>query len=100
MFSKWVHPYMHMRFEDAMQETSGLLRRILGSPYGVAIRISHYVHHQDPKVNYNLQYLADRLRGRWRAPTPEEWDDMISLSLVEPHHRTQLEGRTFLGHPF
>jgi len=100
VFSKWVHPYMHMRFEDAMQETSGLLRRILGSPYGVAIRISHYVHHQDPKVNYNLQYLADRLRGRWRAPTPEEWDDMISLSLVEPHHRTQLEGRTFLGHPF
>lgn len=100
VFSKWVHPYMHMRFADAMQQAPGLLRRILGSPYGVAVRVSHYVHHEDPRVNYNLQYLADRLRGRWRAPTPGEWDDMIALGLVEPHHRTRLEGRTFLGHPF
>jgi hypothetical protein len=100
VFSLRVHLYMHMRFDQAMREAPFWLRIILRSPYGVAIRISHYVHHQDPKMNYNLQYLADRLRGRWRAPTQAEWDRMVVLGLIEPYHRTRLEGRSFLGHPF
>ena len=100
VFSMWVHRYMHMRFSEAMTRAPLWLRLILGSPYGIAVRISHYVHHQDPKVNYNLQYLADRLRGRWRAPTGAEWDQMIALGLVEPRHRARLEGRSFLLHPF
>ncbi len=100
VFSKWVHPYMHMRFDLAMQAAPPLLRLILGSPYGVAIRVSHYVHHQDPRVNYNLQYLADLVRGRWRRPRATEWDQMIALGLIEPRHRQRLEGRSFLFHPF
>jgi hypothetical protein len=100
IFSMFVHLYMHMRFDQAMGEAPKWLRLILASPYGVAVRISHYVHHQDPKVNYNLQYLADRLRGRWRAPTGAEWDSMVALGLITPEHRAQFEGRTFLGHPF
>ena len=100
VFSKWVHPYMHMRFDIAMQTAPLLLRLILGSPYGVATRVSHYVHHQDPRTNYNLQYLADRVRGRWRRPKASEWDQMIALGLIEPRHRQRLEGRRFLFHPF
>ena len=100
VFSMWVHLYMHMRFDRAMREAPFCLRLILRSPYGIAVRISHYVHHQDPKMNYNLQYLADRLRGRWRAPTNAEWDRMVVLGLIEPRHRAQFEGRSFLGHPF
>ena len=98
--SMWVHRYMHMRFDRAVREAPLWLCLILTSPYGVAIRISHYVHHQDPRMNYNLQYLADRLRGRWRAPTIAEWDDMLALGLIELRHRTRLEGHAFLGHPF
>jgi hypothetical protein len=100
IFSMWAHAYLHMRFDAAMREAPGWLRPILASPYGVAVRISHYVHHQDPTVNYNLQYLADRLRGRWRAPTNREWDTMVALGLITPEHRAQFEGRPFLGHPF
>jgi len=100
VFSKWVHPYMHMRFDLAMQAAPPALRLILGSPYGVATRVSHYVHHQDPRTNYNLQYLADLLRRRWRRPSASEWDQMIALGLIEPRHRQRLEGRRFLFHPF
>jgi hypothetical protein len=100
IFSKWVHPYMHMRFDLAMHAAPPLLRLILGSTYGVAIRVSHYVHHQDPRTNYNLQYLADLVRGRWRRPRATEWDQMIALGLIEPRHRQRLEGRSFLFHSF
>lgn len=100
IFSKWVHPYMHMRFDAAMQAAPPPLRLILKSPYGVATRVSHYVHHQDPRTNFNLQYLADLLRGRWRQPNASEWEQMIALGLIEPRHRQRLEGRRFLLHPF
>jgi hypothetical protein len=100
IFSMWVHLYMHMRFDQAMSEAPLWIRVILRSPYGVAVRISHYVHHADPKMNYNLQYLADRLRGRWRAPTTTEWDRMEAIGLIDGGHRRRLEGRSFLGHPF
>jgi hypothetical protein len=100
VFSMWVHRYMHMRFDQAMRDAPLWLRLILGSPYGVATRISHYVHHQNPRTNYNLQYLADRLRGRWRPPSATDWDRMVAIGLVNADHRLRLEGRSFLGHPF
>lgn len=100
VFSMWVHFYMHMPFDQAMRKAPLWLRLILASPYGVAVRISHYVHHQDPKVNYNLQYFADRVRGKWRAPTSAEWDEMVAIGLIQPRHRRRLEGNSFLGHPF
>jgi hypothetical protein len=99
-YSKWIHLHMHSRFEDAMRDAPWPVRLVLRSPYGVAVRISHFVHHRDPKRNYNLQYFADRLRGRWRAPTRAEWDEMIEMGLVLPRHRAALEGRSFLLHPF
>lgn len=98
--SKWVHPYMHQRIADALAEAPPVIRQILGSTYGVATRVSHFVHHRDTRVNFNLQLGADRLRGRWRAPTALEWDEMVAMGLVEARHRARLEGRTFLGHPF
>jgi hypothetical protein len=99
VWSKWVHLRMHCRFEEAM-EAPWPLRTILASPYGVATRISHFVHHRDPRRNYNLQYFADRIRGRWRAPTKAEWDEMVAMGLVTPDHRRRFEGRSFLLHPF
>lgn len=98
--SKWVHPYMHRRFDDALTEAPSVIGWVLGSTFGLAIRVSHFVHHRDPRVNFNLQFGMDRPRGRWRAPTPGEWDEMLALGLVTPRHRARLEGRTFLGHPF
>jgi hypothetical protein len=99
-WSKWMHLHMHSRFEDMLRDAPWPVRLVLCSPYGVAVRISHFVHHRDPRRNYNLQYLADRLRGRWRAPTRAEWDEMVAMGLILPRHRAALEGRSFLLHPF
>ena len=100
IFSKWVHPYMHARFDEAALTAPVPLRWVVTSPYAVAVRISHYVHHCDPTRNYNLQYFADLIRGKWRAPTGAEWSDMVAQGVILPRHRTALEGRRFLLHPF
>lgn len=100
VFSKWVHLHMHQRFADTMREAPWPLRLILRSDYGLAVRISHFVHHKDPVWNYNLQYVADLIRGCWRAPTVAEWDEMVGIGLITPSHRQKFEGRRFLGHPF
>ena len=100
VFSKWIHLHMHSRFDDAMREAPWPVRMVLRSRYGVAVRISHFVHHKSPAWNYNLQYLADRLRGRWRAPVAAEWDEMVEIGLITPKHRASFEGRSFLLHAF
>jgi hypothetical protein len=100
MHSKWVHPYLHMRFDRAMASAPPVLRWFLRTPYGLAIRISHFVHHRAPACNFNLQYGADLLRGKWRAPTSAEWDEMAEIGLVLPEHRARFEGRRILLHPF
>jgi|GEM_PF-1979156 len=99
-FSKWIHLHMHSRYEDMLREAPWPARWVLISPYGVAVRISHFVHHRHPARNYNLQYFADLIRGRWIPPSRREWDEMIEMGLVLPRHRIAFEGRSFLLHPF
>lgn len=98
--SKWVHPYLHMRFHQAIETAPPLLRWLIQTPYGLAIRISHFVHHRQPSCNYNLQYGGDLLRGKWRPPTAAEWDEMVEIGLVTAEHRRRFEGRRFLLHQF
>ncbi len=100
LFSKWFHLHMHSRFEDMLRDAPWPTRWVLTSPYGVAARVSHFIHHRDSRRNYNLQYGADLVRGRWRAPTHAEWDEMVGIGLVTPAHRAAMEGRRVLLHPF
>ncbi|HEX3366715.1 hypothetical protein [Phenylobacterium sp.] len=99
-YSKWMHLYLHRRFDAAVAEAPGWMSVWLRSDYGVAVRISHYLHHRQPTWNYNLQYGADLLRGRWRPPTAADWDDMLTIGLVTPAHRARFEGRRVWLHPF
>jgi hypothetical protein len=99
-YSKWAHLYLHRRFDAAIAEAPRWLRGWLRSDYGVAARISHYLHHRHPTSNFNLQFGADLLRGRWRAPTAADWDDMLAIGLVTPAHRARFEGRRVWLHPF
>lgn len=100
VLSKWIHPYLHMPFEEALLKAPVWVRAVITSPYGVAIRISHWVHHAEPRYNMNLQYGADLIRRRFRAPTVAEWDEMLAQEIILPCHRARFEGRRFLLHPF
>ena len=100
IFSRWAHPFMHMRFAEMSDRAPRWIRIILSSDYGVAIRISHWVHHRHPRYNLNLQYGADLIRGRFRAPSATEYDAMVRDGVIEPRHRRRFEGRRFLLHPF
>jgi hypothetical protein len=99
IMSKYVHPYLHKPITN-IDTAPRLMRVFLRSRYGLAIRVSHFVHHRDPSRNYNLQLLADLVRGRWRAPSRSEWDEMVRIGLVSEDYRLALEGHRVLLHPF
>lgn len=100
ILSKWVHPYLHMTYEESLRCAPPWIRHIISSRYGVAIRISHWVHHREPRYNLNLQYGADLLRGRFRPPTPSQWTEMLLQGVILPEHQAMFENRLFLGHRF
>ena len=98
ILSKYVHPHLHTPFAG-IDAAPRVMRALLRSRYGLAIRIGHFVHHRDPTCNYNLQLFADLARGRWRAPSHSQWDEMVRIGLVTDAHRHALEGSSVLLHP-
>jgi hypothetical protein len=100
LFSKVVHPCLHMRFNEAVEGAPWPLRKFLASRYGLAMRVLHYVHHRLPTRNFCLQIGADILRGRWQPPAAQDWEVMIGLGLIAPEHKAMLLRRPVLWHPF
>jgi hypothetical protein len=100
LFSKFVHPFLHLRYDDLRTPTSWLMRAFLCSSYGLAMRVLHFVHHRVPTRNYSLQIGADILRGRWLPPTEMDWENMLRIGLIAPEHRVILQRHPLLGHRF
>lgn len=100
LLSKYVHPFLHDEFRHALARAPAPVRLLLRSRYGLAIRVSHFVHHRHPTRNFNLQLGADIIRRRWLPPAEADWAEMARIGLIEPDHRAILLARPVLGHGF
>ena len=59
----WVHPYLHMRRQAALDAAGPWMRMFLRSRYASHIARAHYLHHRDASVNQNLAIGADFVLG-------------------------------------
>lgn len=98
--SKYAHPFLHETYESAIARAPVILRMLLRSRYGLAMRVSHFLHHRSPDRNFNLQIGADLPRGRWLRPTELDWADMLRIGLILPEHRQALQSRPVMWHSF
>ncbi|HYO59347.1 hypothetical protein [Archangium sp.] len=79
--SKFLHPYLHMRYEDALRTVPGPLRWFLRTRYCRFIYRHHYLHHRYVRCNYNLLFGGDWLLGVHRPPASKDLEDIRTLGL-------------------
>jgi hypothetical protein len=73
LFSHYMHPYLHKRFDDMVRSAPSVVAWILQTPYVKTMYVSHFMHHRyHGSSNYNLVLGADHIRGRMRKPSSED----------------------------
>ncbi len=81
MSSKYLHPYLHMRYDDALRTAPPVLRWFLRTRYCRFIYRHHYLHHRYIRCNYNLLFGGDLLLGVYRRAAPEDLEDIRAIGL-------------------
>jgi hypothetical protein len=80
LFSYFIHPYLHMSFNEARRGAPPLTAWLLQTRYVKAMYVNHYMHHRyGGTSNYNLVLGADYLRRRMRKPSGE---DVIAMKAI------------------
>jgi len=87
LVSQFIHPLIHMRYDDAVAEAGPLLRLIVKSRYFRYVARHHWLHHQDPGVNFNLIPIGDLLLGRYCSPNGEDIVAMARDGLFVADHK-------------
>ncbi len=82
LITKYVHPYLHQRYEIAMAEAPPIIRRILATRYMKISAQNHYMHHEYLHCNYNLLLGADYLLGHYRPPSTRDYENMRRIGVV------------------
>ncbi len=74
--SNYVHPYLHMTKEEAMEKAGPVMRELLKTNYVSHIAQAHYLHHrEDVQNNQNLVPGADFALGY----TPTQVEAIVAL---------------------
>ena len=81
LFSHFVHPYLHMRHEDAVNAAPPVTAWLLQRWYFLAMARNHYLHHRYVASNFNLVLGDDLLRGKYRVSSPADIFEMQRLGL-------------------
>ncbi|MCP4446105.1 MAG: hypothetical protein GY811_12275 [Myxococcales bacterium] len=71
MMSKYFHPYIHKTVAES-EAAPLLLRLLVMSSYGRAVRFHHWMHHQYETRNFNLLLGGDWLLGVHQRATDED----------------------------
>lgn len=79
--SKYLHPYLHMRYDEALRTAPPLLRWFLRTRYCRFIYRHHYLHHRYVRCNYNLIFGGDFLLGVYRRAAPKDLEDIRAIGL-------------------
>ena len=72
LLSKVIHPYLHMRHDEAVRRASAPLRWLLASGYMRYVWRHHWLHHRYPRSNFNLLIGGDWIRGVQRSPSDDD----------------------------
>lgn len=78
-FSTWLHPYLHLKYKDAILLAPWPMNYLMSSQYGKFLWVYHWLHHKNRAINFNLMLFGDLVRGCYRIPTNQ---DMIDASKV------------------
>jgi hypothetical protein len=81
LFSHFIHPFLHMRHEDAVKTAPPLTAWLLQRWYFRAMARNHYMHHRYVASNFNLVLGGDVLRGKCRTSSPADIAEMQRLGL-------------------
>jgi hypothetical protein len=86
LLSRYVHPYLHMRYDEAVRFAPAPIRLLIRTAYFRRVARHHYVHHRYPSCNFNLLLGGDWLLGVHRSPTLDDLQKMNALGLLRPLH--------------
>lgn len=81
ILSIWIHPFLHMPYDEARRQAPAWISWILGTPYGRAMIRNHFLHHRHGNCCYNLLLGADYIRGRSRNPTADDISEMKRIGM-------------------
>jgi hypothetical protein len=72
----YIHPYMHMPYEQALKTASPLMRLFLLTPYFKFLAQHHYLHHRYVDCNFNLLLGGDII---WQCQRFANEEDILEL---------------------
>jgi len=79
-FYEWlahfIHPYLHMPYDKALETSSPLMRLFLLTPYFKFLAQHHYLHHRYVNCNFNLLLGGDII---WRCQRFLNQEDIIEI---------------------
>ena len=84
LLSHFIHPYLHMRHDEALLQAPWCISLLLGTRYFRAMARNHYMHHRYVASNFNLLLGGDLLRLKYRRPSLT--DQVVMAQLGIPIH--------------
>ena len=81
LLSRFVHPLIHRPYQEALNESRGMMRWLMQTRYAKAMIRHHWMHHRYPRCNFNLLLLGDRLLGTHRPASAKDLHEMRSLGI-------------------
>lgn len=81
MLAQFIHPYLHMRHEDAVRAAPALTRLLIGTRYFRHLARHHWLHHKHTDCNYNLLLGGDWLLGVHRTASEADREEMRAIGL-------------------
>lgn len=84
LMSEYVHPLLHMPYEEAYEHAPIVLKPLVKTEYFRFLARYHWLHHENPAANFNLLLGGDYLFGTYRTATSVELVEMARIGLHVP----------------
>ena len=81
LMSEFIHPLLHMTYEEANEAAPPLIKPLLTTRYFRWVVSHHWLHHRHLEVNFNLMPGGDYILRCHKAPTPAELAEMSAMGL-------------------
>lgn len=81
--SKVMHPYLHMKTDEAAEKAGPVMRALLKTRYLGLVKMLHYLHHKGGLGNHNIQPpIGDWLTNELQKPNTAKMLEMYDLGML------------------